>query len=99
MKPNQIVKVLDHDGTLVESGRIMKVLAFRGLERVPVDEANAGDIVALAGLPNATVAHTICAPEIETPIPAQPIDPPTLAMTFRVTTRRSPAPKATRSRR
>jgi GTP-binding protein len=84
VKPNQNVKVLDHDGTLVETGRIMKVLAFRGLERVPVDEASAGDIVALAGLPNATVAHTICAPEVETPIPAQPIDPPTLAMTFRV---------------
>ena len=84
VKPNQSVKVLDHDGTLVEAGRIMKVLAFRGLERVPVDEAEAGDIVAIAGLPNATVAHTICAPEVETPIPAQPIDPPTLAMTFRV---------------
>src|SRR5215213_8147621 len=84
VKPNQTVKVLGHDGTLVESGRIMKVLAFRGLERVPVDEAEAGDIVALAGLPNATVAHTICAPEVDTPIPAQPIDPPTLAMTFRV---------------
>src|SRR6476469_1361624 len=84
VKPNQAVKVLDHTGALVESGRIMKVLAFRGLERVPIDEASAGDIVALAGLPNATVAHTICAPEVETPIPAQPIDPPTLAMTFRV---------------
>src|SRR5947209_197762 len=84
VKPNQNVKVLDHAGALVESGRIMKLLAFRGLERVPIDEASAGDIVALAGLPNATVAHTICAPEVETPIPAQPIDPPTLAMTFRV---------------
>src|SRR5947199_468054 len=84
VKPNQIVKVLDHTGALIETGRIMKVLAFRGLERVPIDEASAGDIVALAGLPNATVAHTICAPEVETPIPAQPIDPPTLAMTFRV---------------
>src|SRR5437762_5704634 len=84
VKPNQTVKVLDHDGTLIETGRIMKVLAFRGLERVPVDEGNAGDIVALAGLPNATVAHTICAPEVEKPIPAQTIDPPTLAMTFRV---------------
>ena len=60
------------------------MLAFRGLERVPVDEAEAGDIVAIAGLPEATVAHTICDPEVETPIPAQPIDPPTLAMTFRV---------------
>jgi len=84
VKPNQAVKVLDHEGNLIETGRITKVLAFRGLERIPVDEADAGDIVALAGLPNATVAHTICAPEVETPIPAQPIDPPTLAMTFRV---------------
>jgi GTP-binding protein len=84
VKPNQAVKVLDHTGALVETGRIMKVLAFRGLERIPVDEGMAGDIVALAGLPDATVAHTICAPEVETPIPAQPIDPPTLAMTFRV---------------
>jgi GTP-binding protein len=84
VKPNQSVKVLDHDGRLIEQGRITKVLAFRGLERTAVDEAEAGDIVAIAGLPDATVAHTICAPEVETPIPAQPIDPPTLAMTFRV---------------
>src|ERR1700710_1776606 len=84
LEPNQAVKVLDYDGKLVETGRVTKVLAFRGLERVPVDEAEAGDIVALAGLPNATVAMTICDPSVETPIPAQPIDPPTLAMTFRV---------------
>jgi GTP-binding protein len=84
VKPNQAVKVLDHDGKLIESGRITKLLAFRGIERVAVDEAEAGDIVAIAGLPNATVAMTICDPSVETPIPAQPIDPPTLAMTFRV---------------
>jgi GTP-binding protein len=84
VKPNQQVKVLDHTGRLIETGRITKVLAFRGLERVPLDEAEAGDIVALAGLPEATVAHTICDPSVETPLPAQPIDPPTLAMTFRV---------------
>jgi len=84
VKPNQAVKVLDHTGKLVESGRITKVLAFRGLERQPVEEAEAGDIVALAGLPNVTVAHTICDPAVEAPLPAQPIDPPTLAMTFRV---------------
>jgi GTP-binding protein len=84
VKPNQAVKVLDRDGKLIESGRITKVLAFRGLERTGVEEAEAGDIVALAGLPNATVAMTICDPSVETPIPAQPIDPPTLAMTFRV---------------
>jgi GTP-binding protein len=84
VKPNQTVKVLDRDGKLLETGRITKVLAFRGLERVPLEEAEAGDIVALAGLPNATVAHTICDPSVNEPIPAQPIDPPTLAMTFRV---------------
>ena len=84
VKPNQMAKVLDRDGRLIEEGRISKVLAFRGLERMPLDEAEAGDIVSIAGLPEATVAHTICAPEVETPLPAQPIDPPTLAMTFRV---------------
>jgi GTP-binding protein len=82
--PNQPVKVLDHDGRLVEQGRVSKVLAFRGLERVALEEASAGDIVSLAGLPNATVAHTICAPEVTEPLLAQPIDPPTLSMTFRV---------------
>ena len=84
VKPNQTVKVLDHDGKLIENGRITKVLGFRGLERVPVEEAEAGDIVAIAGLPNATVAHTICAPEVSEALIAQPIDPPTLSMTFRV---------------
>ncbi len=84
IKPNMAAKVLGRDGKLIEQGRVSKVLAFRGLERMPVEEAEAGDIVAIAGLPQATVAHTICAPEVETPLPAQPIDPPTLAMTFRV---------------
>jgi GTP-binding protein len=84
IKPNQTVKVLDRDGTLIEQGRVTKVLAFRGLERTGVDEAEAGDIVAIAGLPEATVSHTICAPEVANPVPAQPIDPPTLAMTFRI---------------
>jgi GTP-binding protein len=82
--PNQTVKVLDHDGSLVEQGRVSKVLAFRGLERVALDRATAGDIVSIAGLPTATVAQTIAAPEVEAPLPAQPIDPPTLSMTFRV---------------
>jgi GTP-binding protein len=84
VKPNQMVKVLDHTGKQIEEGRISKVLAFRGLDRVPIEEAEAGDIVAVAGLPEATVAHTICALEVDVPLPAQPIDPPTLAMTFRV---------------
>ena len=84
IKPNEMVKVLDHEGNLVEQGRVSKVLAFRGLERAALDEASAGDIVSIAGLPNATVAHTICASSVEAPLPAQPIDPPTLSMTFRV---------------
>jgi GTP-binding protein len=84
IKPNQPVKVLDSNGALIETGRVTKVLAFRGLERTPVDECLAGDIVSLAGLPEATVAHTLCAPEVTEPLPAQPIDPPTLAMTFRI---------------
>ena len=84
VRPNAIVKVIDRDGKLIETGRVTKVLAFRGLERTGVEEACAGDIVALAGLPQATVSNTICAPEIMQPLPAQPIDPPTLAMTFRI---------------
>ncbi len=84
VRPNQSVKVLDRNGALVEEGRLTKVLAFRGLDRTGVEEAAAGDIVAIAGLPEATVSHTICAPEVIFPLPAQPIDSPTLAMTFRI---------------
>jgi GTP-binding protein len=84
VRPNQSVKVLDRNRAVIEEGRVTKVLAFRGLERTAVEEAEAGDIVAVAGLPQATVAHTICAPEVTEPLPAQPIDPPTLSMTFRI---------------
>ena len=82
--PNQSVRALARDGSTVEQGRISKVLAFRGLARVPVERAEAGDIIAIAGLNTATVADTLCAPEVTEPIPAQPIDPPTLSMTFRI---------------
>jgi GTP-binding protein len=84
VKPNQAVNVLDRNGSMIDEGRVSKVLAFRGLERTGVEEASAGDIVAIAGLPEATVAHTLCAPEVTDPLSAQPIDPPTLAMSFRV---------------
>jgi GTP-binding protein len=80
----QTIKVLDREGKLVEQGRVSKVLAFRGLERQAIDEGRAGDIVSIAGLPQANVAHTLCAPEVTEPLPAQPIDPPTLSMMFRV---------------
>ncbi|WP_022698225.1 translational GTPase TypA [Euryhalocaulis caribicus] len=84
VKPNMNVNALARDGRVVERGRVSKVLAFRGLERTPVDEARAGDIVAIAGLNEATVADTLADTTVETPIAADPIDPPTLAMTFRV---------------
>jgi GTP-binding protein len=84
VKPNQSFKVLGADGKVIESGRISKVLGFRGLERVPVDEAFAGDIVAIAGMVKGTVADTFCDPSIEQPLPAHPIDPPTVSMQFRV---------------
>jgi GTP-binding protein len=84
VKPNQQVKVLDSNGEWVEEGRVTKVLAFRGLERTPIDEGFAGDIISIAGLPEAFVSHTLCAPEVTAPLPAQPIDPPTLTMTFRI---------------
>jgi GTP-binding protein len=84
VRPNQTAKVLDRNGNVIEQGRVSKVLAFRGLERQPIEEGTAGDIVAIAGLPQAFVSHTICAPEVDAPLPAQPIDPPTLAMTFRI---------------
>jgi len=84
VKPNQTVKVLSRDGSLVENGRVSKVLAFRGLEREPIEVGEAGDIVSIAGLAKANVADTFVDPSVDTPIEAQPIDPPTLSMTFRV---------------
>ncbi|WP_342640761.1 translational GTPase TypA [Rhodoligotrophos ferricapiens] len=84
IKPNMNIKALARDGRVIEEGRASKVLAFRGLERVPIEQADAGDIVALAGLKTATVADTIVSPEVTAPISAQPIDPPTLSMTFRI---------------
>ena len=84
VKPNQTVKVLSRDGSLVENGRVSKVLAFRGLEREPIEMGEAGDIVSIAGLAKANVADTFVDPSVDTPIEAQPIDPPTLSMTFRV---------------
>jgi GTP-binding protein len=81
---NMPVRVLRQDGTVVESGRLTKLMTFSGLERVPVDEVRAGDIIAIAGLSDATIPDTIAAPEVTEPLPALPVDPPTLAMTFRI---------------
>ncbi|MFM5906332.1 MAG: GTP-binding protein, partial [Novosphingobium sp.] len=84
IKVNQPIHALDGDGKVIEVGRASKLMSFNGLERVPVDEARAGDIIALAGLEKATVANTIADPSVSEPIQAQPIDPPTLAMRFAV---------------
>jgi GTP-binding protein len=84
VKPNQSIKALDMNGKVIETGRVSKVLAFRGLDRQPVDEAFAGDLVSIAGLSEATVANTLCDPSVTEPIAAEPIDPPTLSMTFRI---------------
>ena len=84
VKPNQAVKVLDRLGNIVEQGRVSKILAFRGIERQPIEEAEAGDIVAIAGLAKFNVADTLCALDVTEPLQAQPIDPPTLSMTFMV---------------
>jgi len=84
VKLNQQVKSLARDGTLIEQFRVSKILAYRGIERLVLESAEAGDIVALAGMTKTTVADTICVPEVTEALHAQPIDPPTLSMTFAV---------------
>ncbi len=81
---NMPVKVLRADGSVVETGRLTKLMGYRGLDRVQVDECEAGDIVAVAGLTDATVPDTVGDPSLTAPLHAIPVDPPTLAMTFRV---------------
>lgn len=83
-RTNMPVRVMRQDGTVVETGRLTKLMTFSGLDRVPVDEVQAGDICAIAGLADATIPDTIASPEVTEPLPAIPIDPPTLTMTFRI---------------
>jgi GTP-binding protein len=84
LKVNSPIHSLRRDGSEIEQGRVTKLLAFRGIERLPIEEAEAGDIIAIAGLTTTTVADTICELAVTEPVPANPIDPPTLAMTFSV---------------
>ncbi len=84
VKLNDPIRALDNDGNVVETGRASKLLAFHGLDRIPVEEAQAGDIISIAGLTTATVANTIADPTVTEPLHAQPIDPPTLSMRFAV---------------
>jgi GTP-binding protein len=83
-KVNMLVKAINLNGELVENGRLSKIYSFRGIERVAVDTIFAGDIIAIAGLSNASVADTICSPEVSVAIKSTPIDPPTMAVTIRV---------------
>jgi GTP-binding protein len=82
LRAGETIKALSRDGERLEQFRVSKVLAYRGLVMTPIDAAEAGDIVTLAGMSKATVADTLCALEIDTALPAQPIDPPTISITF-----------------
>lgn len=84
VKTNMAVQVLRKDDGVVEKGRISKVLAYRGIQRIPVEEASAGDIIAIAGLTQGTVADTICDAAVTEPLKALPIDPPTLSITVSI---------------
>jgi len=81
---NQQIKVLSQDGSLIETGRITKILAFRGTERAGIEKGTSGDIISIAGLTKGTVADTFCALENNKVLHAQPIDPPTVQMAFNV---------------
>ncbi|NNK67020.1 MAG: translational GTPase TypA [Rhodobacteraceae bacterium] len=82
LKTGQTLQALSRIGQKIEQFRVSKILAFRGLAQQPIDEAVAGDIVTIAGMSKATVSDTLCALAVETPLPAQPIDPPTISVTF-----------------
>ena len=84
IKVNDPIRAIDMAGNIIEVGRATKLMSFDGLDRVPVTEAKAGDIIALAGLTKATVANTIADTQVTEAIQAQPIDPPTLSMRFAV---------------
>jgi GTP-binding protein len=82
IRTGDTIKALSRTSERIEQFRVTKILAFRGLSQTPIDQAAAGDIVTLAGMSKATVADTLCAPEVDTALPAQPIDPPTISVTF-----------------
>ncbi len=81
---NMQVKAINLDGKVVETGKLTKLLSFKGVERVPVESVKAGDIVCIAGLTQASVADTLCDTQVTQPIPSTPIDPPTMAVTISV---------------
>ena len=82
LKAGQTIKALGRDGRQIESFRATRIMAFRGLSQQPIDLAEAGDIVTIAGMSSATVADTLCDPSVSEAIQAKPIDPPTITVTF-----------------
>jgi GTP-binding protein len=82
LKAGETIKALGRTGERLEQFRVSKILAFRGLSQAPIEAAEAGDIVTLAGMSKATVADTLCGLDVDAPLPAQPIDPPTISVTF-----------------
>lgn len=84
LKVGQPIKALDRDGSLIEQGKISKIYRYVGLQRVPVEEAHGGDIIAIAGLAEGYVSHTLCATDVNEALPALAIDPPTISMSFGV---------------
>ena len=83
-KVNDNVKAINLNGESIETGRLTKLLRFKGTERIPVEKVSAGDIICIAGLTNASVADTICDTSVMTPIQSTPIDPPTMSVTILV---------------
>ncbi len=83
-KSNQNIKAIDLKGNKVDEGRLTKIFRYEGTKKVPIDTGEAGDIVVIAGLEKANVADTICDLEINDPILATPIDPPTMAIQITV---------------
>jgi GTP-binding protein len=82
LRTGETIKALSRTGERIEQFRVSKILAFRGLSQTAIDLAEAGDIVTIAGMSKATVADTLCDLSLDIPLPAQPIDPPTISVTF-----------------
>ncbi len=83
-KANQPIKAINLKGKKVDEGKLTKIFRYKGTKKVPIEVGEAGDIVIIAGLEKANVADTICDPELNDPIPATPIDPPTMSITISV---------------
>jgi len=83
-RSNQPIKAINLKGEKVDEGRLTKIFRYEGTKKVPIEVGEAGDIVVIAGLEKANVADTICDPEVNEPLPATPIDPPTMSITISV---------------